>query len=128
MAQISPIQQIYLPKGKFTCREAKYGLSEKILRMSGFEKSEKILKALADRSRLQILECIQEGISNLGEIAEKLKRHRSTVEKHLRVLLAVNIVEKTPSLTKSGQLTIRYKMRDNTSQLLAAIQDAIQKF
>ncbi len=96
--------------------------------MSDYEKSEKILKALADRSRLQILECIQEGISNPGEIAEKLKRHRSTVEKHLRVLLAVNIVEKTPSLTKSGQLTIRYKMRDNTSQLLAAIQDAIQKF
>lgn len=98
------------------------------MRMSDYEKSEKILKALADRSRLQILECIQEGVSNPGDMAKRLNRHRSTVEKHLRVLLRAGIVEKAPSLTKSGQLTIRYKIQDKTVELLAVIRDAVQKF
>ena len=48
------------------------------------EKAEKLLKALADKSRLQILECIQEGTSNPGEIAKDLNRqqvnHRKTSE------------------------------------------------
>jgi IS30 family transposase len=48
------------------------------------EKAEKLLNALADKSRLQILECIQEGTSNPGEIAKDLNRHRSTIEKRAR--------------------------------------------
>jgi DNA-binding transcriptional ArsR family regulator len=97
-------------------------------KMSDYEKTEKLLKALADKSRLQILACIHKGVSNPGEIAKKLKRHRSTIEKHLRVLLAANIVEKVPSLTKGGQLAIRYKTRDNANELLVAVQKACQNF
>lgn len=93
-----------------------------------YDKSEKLLKALADKSRLQILECIQNGTSNPGEIAKKLNRHRSTVEKHLRVLLAASIVEKVPSLTKGGQLSIRYRIRENANELLVIIQKACQTF
>jgi len=96
--------------------------------MSDHEKTEKILKALADRSRLQILECIQQGVSNPGEIAHKLKRHRSAIEKHLRVLLTAKIIEKIPSLTQGGQLTIRYNIRESANKLLATVQDAVQKF
>jgi DNA-binding transcriptional ArsR family regulator len=96
--------------------------------MSDYEKTEKILKALADSSRLQILECIQTGVSNPGEIAEKLKRHRSAIEKHLSVLLRAKIIEKVPSLTKGGQLTIRYNIRSHAKELLVTVQDAVQKF
>lgn len=96
--------------------------------MNDCDKTEKLLKALADKSRLQILECIRKGVSNPGEIAKRLKRHRSTIEKHLRVLLAVNIVEKVPSLTKGGQLSIRYKIRDNANELLVTIQRICQNF
>jgi len=96
--------------------------------MSDFEKIERLLKALADRSRLQILELIQEGISNPGDIARKLQRHRSTIEKHLRVLLKANIVEKVPSLTKEGHLAIKYKIRGEASQLLTAVKEACRKF
>jgi len=92
--------------------------------MSDYEKAEKTLKALASKSRLQILECLQRGISNPGDIAKELKRHRSTIEKHLRVLLAANIIEKVPSLTRGGQLTIRYNIRKNANELLVRIQDA----
>ena len=96
--------------------------------MNDYEKTEKLLKALANKSRLQILACIQKGISNPGEIATKLKRHRSTIEKHLRVLLAASIVEKVPSLTKGGQLAIRYKIRENANELLVTIQELCQRF
>ena len=94
--------------------------------MSGYERTEKILKALASKSRLRILEYIQSGISNPGEIARMMNRHRSTIEKHLRVLLAAKIVEKVPSLTKGGQLTIRYRIKENANQLVVTIQDVSQ--
>jgi len=97
-------------------------------KMSEYEKTQKLLKALADKSRLQILACIQKGVSNPGEIAKKLKRHRSTIEKHLRVLLSASIVEKVPSLTKGGQLSIRYKICDNANELLITIQRICQNF
>jgi len=98
------------------------------LEMSEYEKTEKLLKAFADKSRLQILECIRKGVSNPGEIAKKLNRHRSTIEKHLRVLLASRIVEKVPSLTEGGQLSIRYKIRDKATEVLSSIQEACGKF
>jgi predicted transcriptional regulator len=74
------------------------------------------------------LECIQTEVSNPGEIARELKRHRSTIEKHLRVLLSAEIVEKVPSLNKDGQLTIRYAIRENAKKLLVTIQDISQNF
>lgn len=96
--------------------------------MSDYEKTERLLKAFADAGRLQILECIEKGVSNPGEISRELNRHRSTVEKHLRVLLKANIVEKVPSLTKGGQLSIRYRIRDNANEFFTAIRDAVKKF
>lgn len=73
--------------------------------MIGFERTEKLLKPLTYDSRLRTLNCIDSEISNPDEIAKKLGRHRSTIEKHLRLPLAANIVEKVPSLTKDGQLS-----------------------
>jgi DNA-binding transcriptional ArsR family regulator len=96
--------------------------------MSGQEKTEKLLKALGDRSRLQIMECIQGGISNPGKIARNLNRHRSTVEKHLRVLLKAGIVEKVPLITSQGHLSISYKITDNAAKLLAAVREACREF
>ena len=95
--------------------------------MSDYERMEKVLKALADKSRLQILDCIEKGVSNPGEIADELGRHRSTVEKHLRVLLKAGMVEKVPSLSKSGALAIRYKVRDSAKEFLAVVREAFGK-
>jgi DNA-binding transcriptional ArsR family regulator len=97
-------------------------------KMGDYEKTSRLLKAFVDVGRLQILECIQRGISNPGEISRELNRHRSTVEKHLRVLLKAGIVEKVPSLTKSGQLSIRYRIRENANQFFTTITDAANKF
>lgn len=92
-------------------------------RIIDYEKTEKILNAMASKSRLQILECIQKGDSNPGEIAKALSRHRSTVEKHLRVLLKAKIIEKVPSLSKGGHLEIRYRIQENADVLLKAVHD-----
>jgi DNA-binding transcriptional ArsR family regulator len=96
--------------------------------LNNLEKVERLLKAVADRSRLQILECIQNSIDNPGHMARNLHRHRSTIEKHLRVLLQAGIVEKTPSLTDQGHLSIRYKVKENASVLLAALEEACSRF
>jgi len=96
--------------------------------MSNYEKTEKLLNALASKTRLQILELIREGTSNPGDMARKLNRHRSTIEKHLRVLLTAKIVEKVPSLSKSGQLTIQYKIAEGAVELLSVVQEASEKF
>lgn len=92
--------------------------------MSDFERTESLLKAFADKSRLRILDCIGKGISNPGEIARKLNRHRSTIEKHLRVLLKAKIVQKVPSLNEAGQLSIRYRIDEDAEVLLRTIFEA----
>jgi DNA-binding transcriptional ArsR family regulator len=117
-----------MPQSKFICQKAIQYATGEPLTMSEYDKREKLLKALADKSRLQILDCIQKGILNPGDIAKKLDRHRSTVEKHLRVLLNANIVEKVPSLTKGGHLCVYYKIRDSAVEFLNKIQEAYQKF
>jgi DNA-binding transcriptional ArsR family regulator len=96
--------------------------------MSGPEKTVRLLKVLGDRSRLQIVECVQGGISNPGKMAHSLDRHRSTVEKHLRVLLKAGIVEKVPSLTSRGRLSVSYKITENAARLLAAVKEACEEF
>ncbi len=96
--------------------------------VGNYEKTSMLLKAFADAGRLQILGCIQRGVSNPGEISRELNRHRSTVEKHLRVLLKAGIVEKVPSLTESGQLSLRYRIRDNAKEFFNTITDAAKKF
>lgn len=96
--------------------------------MTDQEKIVCLLKALGDRSRLQILECIQGGIGNPGKMAHSLNRHRSTVEKHLRVLLKAGIVEKVPLLTKEGHLSIGYEITEEAAKLLAAVIESCQEF
>ncbi len=76
--------------------------------MNSLEKNVKPLKPLAGKSRLQMLKCIQQEISNAGEIAQGFIRHWSTIPKHPRVLLKARIVEKVPSLTSTGQLSVQY--------------------
>ncbi len=103
------------------------GLQSKAFTMIDYGKVMRFLKALANQSRLEILECIPNGVANPGEIAKKLDRHRSTIEKHLGVLLKAGIVEKAPSLTKGGQLSIRYKVCDNATELLKTILDSTER-
>jgi DNA-binding transcriptional ArsR family regulator len=96
--------------------------------MNGTEKIERLLKALGNESRLQILECLRQGVGNPGKISKSLDRHRSTVEKHLHILLKAGIVEKIPSLTSEGHLSINYKITIHAVKLLEALKQACTEF
>jgi len=109
--------------GIFICQVAnseELGIAEQ---MGSTDKTVKFLHALANESRLQILDCVRNGIKNPGQMSKKLKRHRSTIEKHLRILLKANLIEKIPSLTSGGQLSVRYEIRETVNKPLTIILD-----
>lgn len=56
---------------------------------------EKLLKALANERRLQILSYLKkEKEASVGDIAENIKLSFKATSKHLRILSAANIVER----------------------------------
>lgn len=57
-----------------------------------FKKQARVLKALANESRLMIIDRLQHGECSVGELTEMVGSDRSTVSKHLSVLLAQGIV------------------------------------
>ncbi len=77
-----------------------------------------IFSALGNERRLHLLNAIEKGISNPGELAKHMELPRSTVEKHIRVLLRAELVEKVPGLGSEGQLRVSYNIRDITRNLL----------
>lgn len=91
--------------------------------MNPIEREAEVFKALGNATRLRILQCIGQGVSNPGEIADKLKRPRSTIEKHLRVLLRAGLVEKVPLLNLYGQLRVGY----SNSAIADEIRQIFQK-
>ncbi len=57
-----------------------------------FRKQARVLKALANESRLKIVDRLSRGECSVGELTELIGSDRSTVSKHLAVLRAHNIV------------------------------------
>ena len=96
--------------------------------MSHYEEMEKILKALASRHRLRILDHISRGISDPNQIAQVLKRSRTTTEQHLKLLLAEKIIQKDKSTSADGRMVILYKIPDNSDKFLNAIRDLCRNF
>ena len=52
-----------------------------------FRRQARVLKALANESRLQIVDRLLRGECSVGELTELVGSDRSTVSKHLAVLL-----------------------------------------
>lgn len=57
-----------------------------------FRRQARVLKALANESRLRIVDRLSHGECSVGELTELIGSDRSTVSKHLAVLRAHNIV------------------------------------
>jgi len=57
-----------------------------------FKKQAKVLKALANESRLRIIDRLSRGECSVGELTKLVGSDRSTVSKHLAVLRAHDIV------------------------------------
>jgi DNA-binding transcriptional ArsR family regulator len=52
----------------------------------------RLLKAMADRERLKIVQCLREGPKNVGEIAEMLGAEVVNISHHLGVLRQAGVV------------------------------------
>ncbi len=87
-----------------------------------FSKLEKLMKAFASSTRLGIIDCIQLGITNPGDIAITLDKHRSTVENHLRILLDADVVKRIKTKSKKGILGSTYILQKNANVLMATIK------
>ncbi|MDR9855686.1 metalloregulator ArsR/SmtB family transcription factor [Paenibacillus sp. VCA1] len=69
------------------------------------------LSALADPTRLQIVELLREGSLTVGEIADRLHIRQPQVSKHLKVLNESHIVEVRPEANRRF-----YKLRPEPLQ------------
>lgn len=94
--------------------------------MSSRTQIAQIFRGLGNERRLQIVESIEKGISNPGEISHKMGLPRSTIEKHIRVLVDADLVEKLPGLTIEGRLRIYYSATKITKTLLETAKKIIE--
>ena len=53
----------------------------------------RVLKALANETRLRIIDRLSKGECNVGELVQEFRVDQSTVSKHLAVLRGVGVVE-----------------------------------
>ncbi|MBK5114835.1 MAG: helix-turn-helix transcriptional regulator [Candidatus Heimdallarchaeota archaeon] len=90
--------------------------------MMDFSKLEKLMKAFASSTRLEIIDCIQMGITNPGNIAITINKHRSTVENHLGILLEADVVKKIQTKSKKGVPGTTYVLQKNANVLMATIK------
>ena len=90
--------------------------------MTDYNKMEQIMKAFASQTRLEILDHIQRGITNAGEIALSMDRHRSSIDRHLRILAEANVVKKIPAKTKQGKIVTIYTLEKNANVMIATLK------
>ena len=78
---------------------------------------EKILKALANRRRLEIIKYIKsKKEANVGEIAEHIKLSFKSTSRHLAILLGADILEK-----EQEGLTVFYSLGSKLASLAKSI-------
>ena len=82
---------------------------------------EKILKALANRRRLQIIKYLKDKkLATVTDISEHLKLSFKSTSKHLAVLFGVGILEK-----EQKSLSMFYSISDSLSILAKRVIDII---
>lgn len=80
-------------------------------------KTERILKALANKRRLAIVRCLKDGRAvSVGEIAEKIGLSFKATSKHLNLLFGADILER-----EQKSLQMFYRIADQLEEMSAAI-------
>ena len=78
-------------------------------------------KAMGSEPRQQILGAIEYGTKNPGRISRELGMPRSTVEKHIRILLNAKLVNKIPILNEEDRISVSYEINPLAYQLREAV-------
>ena len=89
---------------------------------NGIKEVEKVLKALANGRRLNIIKYLKkEKEANVGEIAEAIKLSFTATSKHLGVLATADIVEK-----EQRSLTMWYRLSPEQHYIAKHISNSIE--
>ncbi len=83
---------------------------------------EKLLKAFSSATRLEILDCIQQGLNSFDVIVEKMDKHRSTINNHLKILTDAGVIKKIQFINKQNQKLTTYALEKKANVLLATIK------
>jgi DNA-binding transcriptional ArsR family regulator len=86
------------------------------------DQASNVLKALADRSRLQIIELLVDGEKSSKDIEDGLGKCQSTTSQHLKVLVDSELV----SFRQDG-LKKYYKVKGEVLDFVAAITSLVGK-
>ena len=78
-------------------------------------------KAMGSEPRQLILGAMERGIRNPGRISRELGMPRSTVEKHIRILLNARLVRKIPILNEEDRISVSYEINQIAYQLREAV-------
>lgn len=90
--------------------------------MTSLNRLEKILKALANRRRLAIVQYLKKTKeANVSDIADKIRLSFKSTSKHLAVLFAADIVEK-----EQRQLQMHYRLSKNLENVVKHISNSYE--
>ena len=78
-------------------------------------------KAMGSEPRQLILGVMEHGTKNPGRISRELGMPRSTVEKHIRILLHAKLVRKIPTLNEKDRISVSYEINPLAYQLRGAV-------
>lgn len=87
-----------------------------------FVKDVEVFKAMGSEPRQQILGVIEKGIKNPGQIGVELTMPRSSVEKHLRILLDAGLVSKVPVLNELDRISVSYEINPLAFKLREVVE------
>ena len=82
--------------------------------MADIRKTERTLKALANKRRLEIVKYLEKSsVASVGTIAEAIKLSFKSTSRHLAVLSNADLLDRTQTST-----TVLYKLADTPSAIL----------
>ncbi|MFH0816191.1 MAG: hypothetical protein V1934_05190 [Methanobacteriota archaeon] len=87
-----------------------------------------ILSVMASKSRNDVLECLNAGYTHPSEIAKKLKLTRQAVDKALRALYDLGILDRSAVFPPEGRPKILYTINRAGRNLIRALEDASQNY
>ena len=87
-----------------------------------------ILSVIGSKARNDVIECLNAGYTHPSEIAEKLKVTRQAVDKTIRGLYDLGILDRSAVFPPEGRPKIIYTINRAGRNLIRALEDAGENF
>jgi DNA-binding MarR family transcriptional regulator len=92
------------------------------------QKTFAILSVIGSRSKNDVLECLNAGYTHPGEIAMRLKVTRQAVDKAIKDLYGLGMLDRSAVFPPEGRPKILYTINRAGRNLIRALEDAGENF